>query len=222
MVLLNLTKMNKEQRIYIQTDRNQEGDIYCSGDGFSFMFTFPLEAIIDFETVIREFYLSLRNKLKLYFKSIEVVNFDAIKNEADFLNKKFKREINGSVFFEFDIPMYWFNGASDHISELVLPRGIRMSIYKNDKLADALNLTIGVNFNLFSNNLVSIQTRGTSTPELYYFRPAARINRAIFRSAMVELCINNPLSRLDFFSNIGRLQNFDKYGFNENTDFVFD
>ncbi|MBP6567231.1 MAG: hypothetical protein KA270_08685 [Saprospiraceae bacterium] len=151
----------------------------------------------------------------------EAYHFD-VKNMNEFKDYDFNVEINGSIICESDIQLIWFNSQNRELKEINLPLGCRLIINKNDKLDDSVSIFLHFNFNLFSNNLLSIARYGKSEKELYYFKPAARINRALVRSAVLELKLKHPEVEIEFNNEIGWLSNFDKYGFTEETDYVFD
>ncbi|HMS30446.1 MAG TPA: hypothetical protein PKD32_11380 [Saprospiraceae bacterium] len=192
----------------------------CCGDDVSYSLNISNSNSLNYQNQILNIYNQLKDSLQLTFKNIETVNYNSIQTENEFLNMTFQN--NGSVFIENDIQLYWFDYIKNTISEICLPKGCKLSIYKNDNLEYPISIVLRFYFNLFSNNLVSVESYGKYEKELYYFKPAARINRAIVRNAILELKIKHPEIEIEFNNEIGWLSNFDEFGFTEETDFVFD
>ena len=214
--------MEDFQLKYIQIGINYHGNEYCCGDSVSYSFVIRRINILDYSKQIKQIFYFLKSKFQLSENLIkEAYHFD-VKNMNEFKDYDFNVEFNGSIICESDIQLIWFNSQNRELKEINLPLGCRLIINKNDKLDDSVSIFLHFNFNLFSNNLLSIARYGKSEKELYYFKPAARINRALVRSAVLELKLKHPEVEIEFNNEIGWLSNFDKYGFTEETDYVFD
>lgn len=215
--------MEDLQQKYIQTNISSQGYLYCSGDEVYYSLSIHTSKIRSFNIQMKEIYKHLVSKLTISLKTIDT-NFalENISNEISFLNYNFDNNENGTINFKYDISFYWFNYIENSINEIWLPRGCKISIYKNDKLDYPLHIVLRFYFNLFSNNLLSVATYGKYEKELYYFKPAARINRAIVRNIILELKFKHPEIEIEFSNEIGWLTNFDEFGFTEETDYVFD
>lgn len=215
--------MEELQHKYISVSTSSQGYLYCSGDSLSYSFDFRADKNRSCDLIIKEIYRHFISKLDLSLREIDT-NFELENNLDDiqFLNYNFDLHRNGFIHFEFDIPFIWFNYLNNNFSQIELPRGCKLSVYLNDKLDVPINIVLKLYFNLFSNNLLSVATYGKNEKELYYFKPAARVNRAIVRNAIIEIKLKYPDVIIEFSNEIGWFNNFDEYGFTEKTDFVFD
>lgn len=213
--------MDEIQLKYIQIGTSAKGHLYCSGDDLYYFISIHGSKVKSYNSQIKEIYKLIVQNLKLSLKECET-NFE-IKNilpEIEFLNYDLDNSKNGTIHFNYDVTFYWYDYMNKNISEIILPRGCKVSIHKNDKLEVPINIVLRFYFNLFSNNLLSVPTFGKYERELYSFKQAARINRALVRSIILELKLKHPEMDVEFYNDIRYLTHFDVNGFTDATDIV--
>jgi len=207
---------------YVLIEKNKEDFFQCQGDDISYTFNFAKDLNIDFGKLVNHVYFCFKENLQLKFRYIDTVNFEEIKGERDLNSFVQLNNKDGSIFITSDIPMYWEDNVENIISQILLPMGCKISVFKNVGLPNPLSIVLRFYFNLFSNNLVSVKSKGTYQPELYDFKIGARLNRAIVKSCILRVLLEyKEKVEIEFDSNIGRLSGFDEFGFTNKTDFLF-
>ncbi|MEP6646876.1 MAG: hypothetical protein ABJC12_07290, partial [Saprospiraceae bacterium] len=117
-----------------------------------------------------------------------------------------------TILIYFDIPIYWYDNSTRELGKSWLNKGCEISFNSIKAEFGAISVSIRDKYQLFSEYLSSISSRGTIEPSAYYFEPAARMNSLILRNNSLEMKVKYPDSRVEFDSQVKNLP-VDDFGF---------
>ncbi len=129
-----------------------------------------------------------------------------------------------TVMVYMDCDVYWCDVDAVCIEKVRLPRSLLVSFSSRRMGTGGSYPTCSITFehNFFSNHICTSETFGTRAMELFYFEPAAVLNRMKMRLLSFEIL--NSLQELDvsFSPDRTRIQPYDKYGFLDGAEIVLE
>jgi len=173
--------------------------------------------------IFRSIYKLLIESESFKFREIEHDNDELqLRSESEFLNYEFKSPEYFSFSIVLDCQVYWYNNQSKELGLSYLEKGAKINFNSFSPISGASPLSIGVSYyhNLFSNHIATWNSLFTTEPDLYYFGPAAIINRLKIRNIALGIKAKYPDLIVEFESEAGRVSPYDEYGFLEGADIV--
>lgn len=179
------------------------------------------------KSLLLDFYLSAKAILGLQWRH-QIKDYDIeyeyplLQAEEDLLNIDFEKPITSNSFSVlFDIPIFWFDEDTNKISKVILPGGFvfRFTILPFNPIASNIAIHATFCFNLFSKHILPLDYWVTTAPKLYYFEPAARLNRQLIRSFATKVSEKANLI-VEFSPSKNWVFPKDDFGYLDGADYV--
>ena len=166
-------------------------------------------------------YLIAKKMLDLRFRGMDTQTAWVVKktfdSENDFLSLSIDEKEILNIPILFDMPVFWYNNETDELGQSVLPGAVEMIF---STFPDSVIFT-HFNFALFSNHIRRVDPYDMVKPELYYFEPAAKLNRELMRNFALTMKENYPDLIVELSTDRYRVYPRDDFGFLDGADFDF-
>ena len=115
------------------------------------------------------------------------------------------------------MPVFWYNNETDELGKSILPGAFEMIF---STFPDTVIYT-HFRFSLFSNHIRRLPPFDESKPKLYFYEPAAKLNRELMRNFALSMKENWPELIVELDTDRYPVYPRDDYGFLDGADFDF-
>jgi hypothetical protein len=143
---------------------------------------------------------------------IRVRVLDDQTEDINILDKNSEEALTATVYF--DVSAYWYDQESKQMEKVVLPGGIDVVMYTHPNTVAYIHYR----YNWFGNHIVRERPYYDRDESLYYFEPAAKLNRQMMRNLSAAIQKAFPDIIVEFETHRCRTFPYDNFGFMDNAD----
>jgi hypothetical protein len=153
--------------------------------------------------------------LDFYDKRTGGVRIRVLDNQTEDINildKNSEEALTATIYF--DVSAYWYDEELKQIEKVVLPGGGNIVMYTHPRTVVHLYYM----YNWFGNHIVREWPFIDKNESLYYFEPAAKLNRQMMRNLSAAIQKAFPDIIVEFETHRCRTFPYDNFGFMDNAD----